>query len=179
MGSYYGSKRFRVSVLCYFFALQPQGQERNNRQNHSNQRLILRFHMSSAGGRTRTLSPERDFKSLVSASLRQSRFSFVVSFYFSLRERFFLREREGFAFFDKMIVSHFSPHVNHVKLFHLVVLDLRSVRGLGRSPCPDALLCCSSAEISPEVIWRDRVRNEYICSIGNNRFIIKPRGWDF
>ena len=26
------------------------------------------------GGRTRTLSPERDFKSLVSASLRQSRF---------------------------------------------------------------------------------------------------------
>ncbi len=91
------------------------------------------------GGRTRTLSPERDFKSLVSASLRQSRFSFVVSFDFSLRERFFLRERGGFALFDKMIVSHFSPHVNHVKLFHLVVLDLRSVRGPGRSPCPDAL----------------------------------------
>jgi len=50
-------------------------------------------------GRTRTLFPERDFKSLVSASLRQSRFSFVVSFDFSLRERFFLREREGFALF--------------------------------------------------------------------------------
>ena len=47
-------------------------------------------------------------------------------------------------FFDKMIVSHFPPYVNHVKLFHLVMLDLRSVRdpGLppGRSPCPDALL---------------------------------------
>ena len=46
--------------------------------------------------------------------------------------------------FDKMIVSHFLSHVNHVKLFHLVVLDLRSIRdpGLppGRSPCPDALL---------------------------------------
>ena len=50
-------------------------------------------------GRTRTLSPERDFKSLVSASLRQIQFSFVVSFDFSLRERFFLREREGFALF--------------------------------------------------------------------------------
>ena len=92
------------------------------------------------GGRTRTLSPERDFKSLVSASLRQIPFSFVVSFDFSLRERFFLRERGGFALFYKMIISHFSPHVNHVKLFHLVVLDLRSVRDPGRSPCPDALL---------------------------------------
>ena len=95
-------------------------------------------------GRTRTLSPERDFKSLVSASLRQIRFSFVVSFDFSLRERFFLRERGGFALFDKTILPHFSPYVNHVKLFHLVVLDLRSARdpGLppGRSPCPDALL---------------------------------------
>ena len=96
------------------------------------------------GGRTRTLSPERDFKSLVSASLQQSCFLFVASFYFSLRERFFLREREGFAFFDKIILPPFSLHVNHVKLFHLVVLDLRSIRdpGLppGRSPCPDALL---------------------------------------
>lgn len=42
-----------------------------------------------------------------------------------------------------------------------------------------ALPCRSSAEISPEVIWRDRVRNKYICSVWNNRFIIKPRGWDF
>ena len=80
----------------------------------------------------------------MSASLRQSRFLFVVSLDFSLRERFFLREREGFAFFDKIILPPFSLHVNHVKLFHLVVLDLRSVRdpGLppGCSPCPDALL---------------------------------------
>ena len=73
-----------------------------------------------------------------------------VSFY-SLYHLIFHCERDfSFAserdshFFDKMIVSHFSPHVNHVNLFHLVVLDLRSVRdpGLppGRSPCPDALL---------------------------------------
>ena len=91
-------------------------------------------------GQPHTLSSEKDFKSLVSASLWQIRFSFVVSFYFSLRERFFLREREGFAFFDKIILPPFSLHVNHVKLFHLVVLDLRSVRDPGRSPCPDALL---------------------------------------
>ena len=80
----------------------------------------------------------------MSASLRQGQFLFVVSFYFSLRERFFLREREGFAFFDKIILPPFSLHVNHVKLFHLVVLDLRSVRGPELPPerllCPDALL---------------------------------------
>lgn len=80
-------------------------------------------------GQPHTLSSEGDFKSLVSASLRQSLFSFVVSFDFSLRERFFLREREEFALFYKMMVSHFLPHVNHVKLFHPIVLDLRSVRG--------------------------------------------------
>ena len=94
-------------------------------------------------GQPHTLSSERDFKSLVSASLRQSRFSFVVSFYFSLRERFFLRKREGFALFDKMIVSHFLPHVNHVKLFHLVMLDLRSVRDPGLPPGAFALPRCT------------------------------------
>ena len=105
-------------------------------------RFNERFWTSHAtgGARTRTLSPERDFKSLVSASFRKIQFSFVVSFDFSLRERFFLREREGFAFFDKIILPPFSLHVNHAKLFHLVVLDLRSVRDPGRLPCPDALL---------------------------------------
>ena len=80
----------------------------------------------------------------MSASLRQSQFLLVASFDFSLRERFFLREREGFAFFDKIILPPFSLHVNHAKLFHLVVLDLRSVRDPGLPPgrllCPDALL---------------------------------------
>ena len=56
-------------------------------------------------------------------------------------ERDFSFVSEGDShFFDKMIVSHFSPHVNQVKLFHLVMLDPRSVRDPGRSPCPDALL---------------------------------------
>ena len=79
----------------------------------------------------------------MSASLRQSRFLFVVSLDFSLRERFFLREREGFAFFDKIILPPFSLHVNHVKLFHLVVLDLRSVRGPGLPPGAFALPRCA------------------------------------
>ena len=99
----------------------------------------------------------------MSASLRQSLFLFVVSFDSSLRERFFLREREGFALFDKMIVSHFSLHVNHVKLFHLVVLDLRSVRDPGLPPGVRSAQMRSSdvsfAEISPEVILRLGVRN--------------------
>ena len=51
----------------------------------------------------------------------------------------FVSERDS-HFFDKIILPPFSPHVNHVKLFHHVVFDLRSVRDPGRSPCPDALL---------------------------------------
>ena len=117
----------------------PENRAKRKVRNHSDQRMILDFQRLRRG-QTHTLSPERDFKSLVSVSLRQSRFLFVVSFDLSLREGFSLRERGGFALFYKMIVSHFSPHVNHVKLFHLVVLDLRSVRDPGRSPCPDALL---------------------------------------
>ena len=46
-------------------------------------------------------------------------------------------------FFDKTILPHFSPHVNHVKLFHLVMLDLRSVRGPGLPPGAFALPRCA------------------------------------
>lgn len=55
------------------------------------------------------------------------------------RDFSFASERDS-HFFDKIILPPFSLYVNHVKLFHLAVLDLRSVRGPGRSPCPDALL---------------------------------------
>lgn len=69
-------------------------------------------------------------------------------FYFcSLYRMFFCCERDFSSaserdshFFDKTILPHFSLYVNHVKLFHLLALDLRSVRDPGRSPCPDALL---------------------------------------
>ena len=46
-------------------------------------------------------------------------------------------------FFDKIILPPFSPYVNHVKLFHLVVLDLRSVRGPGLPPGAFALPRCA------------------------------------
>ena len=59
------------------------------------------------------------------------------------RDFSFASERDS-HFFDKTILPHFPLHVNHVKLFHLVMLDFRSVRdpGLppGRLPYPDALL---------------------------------------
>lgn len=58
------------------------------------------------------------------------------------RDFSFASERDS-HFFDKMIVSHFSPYVNHVKLFHLVVLDLRSVRGPGLPPGAFALPRCA------------------------------------
>ena len=51
------------------------------------------------------------------------------------RDFFFVSERDS-HFFDKTILPYFSLHVNHVKLFHLVVLDLRSVRDPGRLPLP-------------------------------------------
>lgn len=54
----------------------------------------------------------------------------------------FASERDS-HFFDEMIVSHFSPHVNHVKLFHLVVLDPRSVRDPGLPPGAFALPRCA------------------------------------
>ena len=55
------------------------------------------------------------------------------------RDFSFASERDS-HFFDKIILPPFSLHVNQVKLFHLVVLDLRSVRDSGLPPCPDALL---------------------------------------
>ena len=118
----------------------PESRAKRKSDNHSNQRTILRFSMSPAGGnpilclQKRILSPsclpafgKFDFRSLYRLISHCERdFSFAS-------------ERDS-HFFDKMIVSHFSFHVNHVKLFHLVVLDLRSVRDPGLPPCPDALL---------------------------------------
>ena len=51
------------------------------------------------------------------------------------RDFSFASERDS-HFFNKIILPPFSLHVNHVKLFHLVVLDLRSVRDPGRLPLP-------------------------------------------
>ena len=59
-------------------------------------------------------------------------------------ERDFSFASEGDShFFDKTVLPHFSSHVNHVKLFHLVVLDLRSVRDPGLPPGAFALPRCA------------------------------------
>ena len=114
----------------------PESRAKRKSNNHSSQRAILRFLMSPAGGspilclQKGILSPsclpafgKVDFRSLYRLISHCERdFSFAS-------------ERDS-HFFDKMIVSHFSPHVNHVKLFHLVVLDPRSVRGPGAFALP-------------------------------------------
>ena len=51
------------------------------------------------------------------------------------RDFSFAGERDS-HFFDKIILPSFSLHVNHVKLFHLVVFDLRSVRDPGTFALP-------------------------------------------
>ena len=58
------------------------------------------------------------------------------------RDFSFASERDS-HFFDKTILPHFSPHVNHVKLFHFVVFDLRSVRDPGLPPGAFALPRCA------------------------------------
>ena len=113
-------------------------------QNYSNQRIISGFSMPPA-----EVEPALCLqKGILSPSCLPA-FGKVVfcSLYrlISHCERDFSFASEGDShFFDKMIVPHFSSHVNHVNLFYLVVFDFRSVRdpGLppGRSPCPDALL---------------------------------------
>ena len=58
------------------------------------------------------------------------------------RDFSFVSERDS-HFFDKTILPHFPLHVNHVKLFHLVMLDLRSVRDPGLPPGAFALPRCA------------------------------------
>ena len=71
------------------------------------------------------------------------------------RDFFSASERDS-HFFDKIILPPFSLHVNHAKLFHLVVLDSRSVWGPEhrRGVCSAQMRssAASFAEISPDMI---------------------------
>ena len=58
------------------------------------------------------------------------------------RDFSFASERDS-HFFDKIILPPFSLHVNHVKLFHLVVFDPRSVRDPGLPSGAFALPRCA------------------------------------
>ena len=112
-------------------------------QNHSGQRIIPSFHMPPTGVepvlclQKGILSPSclPAFGKVDFCSLYRS-----ISHY--ERDFSFASERDS-HFFDKTILPHFSSHVNHVKLFHLVVLDLRSVRDPGLPPGAFALPRCA------------------------------------
>ena len=112
-------------------------------QNHSNQRTILSFFMPPAGlepalcRQKGILSPSclPAFGKVVFCSL----YRFISH---CERDFSFASERDS-HFFDKIILPPFSLHVNHVKLFHLVVLDLRSVRDPGLPPGAFALPRCA------------------------------------
>ena len=112
------------------------------RQSFESTNISEIFNVSSGGNpilclQKRILSPsclpafgKVDFRSLYRFIFHCERdFSFAI-------------ERDS-HFFDKTILPHFSPHVNHVKLFHLVVLDLRSVRDPGLPPGAFALPRCA------------------------------------
>ena len=121
----------------------PESRAKRKSDNHSNQRTFLRFSMSPAGGspilclQKGILSP-----SCLPAFGKVDFCSLCRFISYCERDFSFASERDS-HFFDKMIVSHFSPHVNHVKLFHLVVLDSRSVRDPGLPPGAFALPRCA------------------------------------
>ena len=118
----------------------PENRTKGNPQNHSNQRIILGFLMLPT-----EVKPVLCLqKGILSPSCLPAFGKVVFCSSYRLishceRDFSFASERDS-HFFDKTILPHFSPYVNHVKLFHTVVLDLRSVRDPGLPPCPDALL---------------------------------------
>ena len=103
-------------------------------QNHSSQRTILGFYMPPTG-----VEPVLCFqKGILSPSCLPAFGKFNFRSLYRLifhceRDFSFANERDS-HFFDKIILPPFSFHVNHVKLFHLVVLDPRSVRDPGLPP---------------------------------------------
>ena len=121
----------------------PESRAKRKSNNHSSQRTILRFSMSPAGA-TPILCLQKGIlsPSCLPAFGKVDFCSLCRFISYCERDFSFASERDS-HFFDKMIVSHFSPHVNHVKLFHLVVLDLRSARDPGLPPGAFALPRCA------------------------------------
>ena len=109
----------------------------------------------------------RDFESPSSASLRRWLILFALSFNFRIRGGFSHSDQGGFALVYKMIISHSLPPVNHVKLFHPIVLDLRSVRGPELPPrgvCSAQMRSSAASfdKISPDIILGYGVGNRCI-----------------
>ena len=111
-----------VSKSCFSSATQKA-------QNHSNQRTILSFLMPPAGLEPALCRQKGILSPSCLPTFGKVNFHSLYRLIFHCERGFsFVSERDS-HFFDKTILPHFSLHVNHVKLFHLVVLELRSVRG--------------------------------------------------
>ena len=115
-------------------------EQKEKAQNHSNQRTIPGVSMPPTGGEPVLCLQKGILSPSCLPAFGKVDFRSLYRLIFHCERNFSSASERDSHFFDKTILSHFSPHVNHVKLFHLVVLDLRSVRDPGRSPCPDALL---------------------------------------
>ena len=122
----------------------PESRAKRKSDNHSNQRTILRFSMSPAG-QPHTLPSERILSPSCLPAFGKVVFCSLYRLIFHCERDFSFASERDSHFFDEIILPPFSLHVNHVKLFHLVVLDLRSVRDPGLppgafAPAQDALL---------------------------------------
>ena len=121
----------------------PENGAKRKSDNHSNQRTILRFYMPPTG-----VEPVLCLqKGILSPSCLPAFGKFIFCSLYRLiyhceRDFSSASERDS-HFFNKIILPPFSLHVNHVKLFHLVVLDLRSVRDPGLPPGAFALPRCA------------------------------------
>ena len=109
-------------------------------QNYSNQRTIIGFSMPPMEVEPVLCLQKGILSPSCLPAFGKVNFNSLHRLIFHCERDFSFASERDSHFFDKTILPHFSLHVNHVKLFHLVVLDLRSVRDPGRSPCPDALL---------------------------------------
>ena len=121
----------------------PENGAKRKSDNHSNQRTILRFYMPPTGVEP-VLCRQ---KGILSPSCLPAFGKFIFCSLYRLiyhceRDFSSASERDS-HFFNKIILPPFSLHVNHVKLFHLVVLDLRSVRDPGLPPGAFALPRCA------------------------------------
>ena len=120
-------------------------------QNYSNQRTILGFSMPSTEVKPVLCLQKGILSPSCLPAFGKVNFHSLYRLISHCERDFSFASERDLHFFDKMILPHFPLHVNHVKLFHLVMLDLRSVRGPGlppgRPPCPDALLRVGGDEV--------------------------------
>ena len=160
--------RLRTRETPPFFAKNPsrplntsrKWNEKKKAQNHSNQRTILSFLMPPAGLEPALCRQKGILSPSCLPAFGKVNFHSLYRLIFHCERDFSFASERDSLFFDKIILPSFSLHVNHVKLFHPVVLDLRSVRGpehrRGRLLCPDALLRVGDSLIGVLIDWLGR-----------------------